>query len=322
MQMRVLIAGGCGFVGGRLATHLTEGGCLVRLGSRQLVMPPSWLPEAEITKLDWDDASALENSCADADVVIQASGMNAQDCAADPLAALSFNAIATARLASAALRAGVKRFLYLSTVHVYSSSLEGVITEDTCPKNTDSYAASHLAGEYAILDLNKKGHFKTTVLRLSNAFGAPVHKDVNCWMLLVNDLCRQAHQIGKIVLHGNGQQRRDFIALKDVCNVIEELIINKSHTDIPEVINVVSGNSLSVIAMAEVVQKRCAEILGYSPEIEISNVKKDKDQPPLLFKTERLENLGFTRLGEIDHSEIDQLINFVRNNYPSKMETS
>jgi hypothetical protein len=55
--------------------------------------------------------TAPEYSCDGVYVVIQAAGMNAQDCAADPVAALTFNGVATARLVMAASRTGVQRFI-------------------------------------------------------------------------------------------------------------------------------------------------------------------------------------------------------------------
>ena len=59
-------------------------------------------------------------ACLDVDVVVHAAGMNAKDCLADPVAA-HFNGVATARFAAAASKAGVEKFIYLSTIHVYAS---------------------------------------------------------------------------------------------------------------------------------------------------------------------------------------------------------
>jgi len=79
--------------------------------------------------------TAPEDSCDGVYVVIQAAGMNAQDCAADPVAALAFNGVATVRLVMAASRTGAQRFISLSTAHVYASPLAGTITEATYPRN-------------------------------------------------------------------------------------------------------------------------------------------------------------------------------------------
>ena len=131
--MRVLIAGGFGFAGGRLANYMHRAGYQVILGSRKASEPPDWLPRAEVARLDWNSVDALEAACSGADVVIQAAGMNAQDCAADPVAALMVNGVATARLMEAAGRAAVKRFVYLSTAHVYGSPPRAGLTKIPVP---------------------------------------------------------------------------------------------------------------------------------------------------------------------------------------------
>src|SRR3546814_17036700 len=93
--------------------------------------------------------------------------MNAQNCAANPVEALEFNGVATARLVQAAARVGIRRFIYLSTAHVYCAPLTGTITEDTCPRNLHPYATSHLAGENAVLSAVQAGEISGMVLRLS-----------------------------------------------------------------------------------------------------------------------------------------------------------
>ena len=106
--------------------------------------------------------------------------MNSKECASDPISALLVNGVDTARLVKAASRTNVKKFIYLSTAYVYSSPLDGVITEQTCLKNIHPYATSHLAGEQSVLLANQNQQLERVVFRLSNAFGAPVHKETNC----------------------------------------------------------------------------------------------------------------------------------------------
>ena len=266
--MRILITGGFGFVGGRLGQYLHQAGHQIMLGSRNANSLPNWLPNAEVVKTDWNDAGSLEQACNGADVVIQAAGINAQDCAADQIAALEVNGLGTARLLAAATRAGVKRFIYLSTAHVYSSPLIGKISEDTCPSNLHPYATSHLAGERAVLGANQRGDIEGVVLRLSNAFGMPAHKDVNCWMLLVNDLCRQAVETGKLVLHSNGLQQRDFITLTNVVLCVEYFLSLPLATYKNSVFNLGGDCSLSVYDMTLLVASRCQAVLGFTPLIE------------------------------------------------------
>ena len=315
MTLRILITGGLGFVGGRLAVHLAQAGHQIVLGSRNTVSPPAWLPQAEVAQIEWDDIAALEHSCNGADLVIQAAGMNAQDCAADPVAALAFNGVVTARLVAAASRAGVQKFIYLSTAHVYASPLVGTITEETCPRNLHPYATSHLAGEHAVLSANQREQIRGTVLRLSNAFGAPMYKDVNCWMLLVNDLCKQAVQTRKLVLQTSGLQQRDFVGMTEVCRVVEYLAVGNGAATQPSLFNVGAGVSQSVLAMAQLIQQRCVQVLGFEPVLQRVQDGVGEQHPMLTYRVDNLAALGFNSNSLDNSSEIDNLLRFCHSTF-------
>mgnify|MGYP003952193645 CR=1 FL=1 len=307
--MRVLISGGFGFVGGRLAQHLHKAGHLITLGSRRACSPPDWLPEAEVVKLNWNDFGSLFNASAGADLIIHSAGMNAQDCSADPSEALAFNGVATARFVDAACKARVKRFIYLSTAHVYGSPLTGTITEDTCPRNLHPYATSHLAGENVVLYANSCKQIEGIVMRLSNVFGAPAHPSVNCWMLLIQDLCRQAVVTGRIVLNSSGLQLRDFIPMKRVCEIFQELSTVDIAWSFDTPINLGSSNSVSVRFIAELVQARCLYLLGRSPTIHIPPSASIIKTLPFEFSTHKLAQLCLPSNIDME-SEIDSLLRF------------
>jgi len=219
--MNILITGGFGYIGGRLAQAiLANTEHQVILGSRKSQKIPSQLLGASSVITQWDSFESLENIMRGIDVVVHASGVNAQDCENDPNVAFEINGVATSNLLKAGIKQKVKRFIYLSTIHVYGSPLGGRITENSPTVGTHPYATSHLAGENSVLMESKKGNIEGIVVRLSNAFGAPVHNNVNCWMLLVNDLCRQAVSHQKLLLNSSGKQRRDFVSLTNVCNAI------------------------------------------------------------------------------------------------------
>lgn len=308
--MRILVTGGMGFIGGRLGQYLHQAGHQIVLASRKVNSLDARPSYADVVKIDWNHSRTLKQICSGFDVVIHAAGINAQDCAMDSVAALEFNGLATARLVRAASLAGVKRFIYLSTAHVYMSPLTGVISEDTCPSNLHPYATSHLAGENAVLSISQHGEIEGIVLRLSNAFGAPVSKNVNCWMLLVNDICRQAVECGKIILNSSGMQQRDFITISEVCRVIEQLSFRHfDSVDLPTVLNLGSGVSMSVLEMAQLVQQRCKLILGFEPELHRLETVSDKKNEMLKYQLDGLRKMGVDIC--IDNSfEIDNLLAF------------
>ncbi|MEI6756607.1 MAG: NAD-dependent epimerase/dehydratase family protein [Chlorobium sp.] len=319
--MRILITGGFGFIGGCLAKYLSDSGHQILLGSRFSASVPDWLPQAEVMQMNWDDGNALEESCNGIDVVIHAAGMNAQECAADPVAALEFNGLATTRLLAASICAGVRRFIYISTAHIYASPLVGEITEDSCPRNLHPYATSHLAGENALLSVNQKGQIEGIVLRLSNAFGAPMHRDVNCWTLLVNDLCRQAIETRKLILQTSGFQQRDFIGMTDFCRFVDCIVSYDGNENLPSVFNVGAGVSKSVLEMAELIQKQCKLILGFEPTLQRATMGKDERHEQLSYHCDRLAKTGFCMALD-DITEMNRLLLFCQSLFEQKKRSS
>lgn len=305
--MRVLISGGFGFVGARLAQHIHQAGHEVLLGTRKVNLSLQWLPEVEVVEMDWGNHDALVNICDSVDVIIQASGINAQDSVANPLEALAFNGLATARLLDAGCNAHVKRFIYLSTAHVYGSPLEGKITEETCATNLHPYASSHRAGESAVLYANQCNQIEGIVLRLSNAFGAPIHADANCWMLLVNDLCRQAVNMRSMTLRTTGLQRRDFITLQDVSRAVTHMIDLPNNQIKDGLFNLGSGKSFSIIEMAKLIQARCNVVLGYTPEVFRPEQTYNEKSLLLDYRINKLLNTGFILSNNIS-LEIDNIL--------------
>ena len=278
------------------------------LGSRDDRRRPTWLPRAKTVQVHWNDDLALERICSGIDVVIHTAGMNANDCAQDPVAALAFNGVATARLVLAARRMGVVRFVYLSTAHVYASPLVGTITEETCPRNLHPYATSHLAGEQAVLGACSSGNIKGVILRLSNAFGAPTHENVNCWMLVVTDLCRQAVQNGQLVLATSGTQLRDFVSLTEVCRVTEHLVTNTDGAANTGVFNVGGGASQSIIGMAQLIQQRAKQVLGFEPTLHRPSSDAIDSRMSLDYRVDRLATTGIEIKASDNVAEIDELL--------------
>jgi UDP-glucose 4-epimerase len=314
--MKVLITGGFGYLGGRLGLFLaSRPGHEVLLGSRQKNESPLWLPHVMVVQSQWNSTAGLEQICLGVDTVVHLAGMNAQECATDPSAALEFNAGVTARLLQAAVRQGVKRFIYLSTAHVYGSPLTDVITEETRPSSLHPYATSHRAGEDVVREANQRGVIEGIVIRLSNAYGAPAHKGANCWMLLVNDLCRQAATTGAMTLRSSGMQRRDFVPLQEACRAIEHLLRSPLQDLRGDVFNLGGEWSPTVWEMACLVQQRCTAVLGITPTLTRVAPQADEVTADLEYRLDALRGSGFHP--EIDRiGEIDRLLEFCQAAFP------
>ena len=83
-QRRVLITGGYGYIGGRVAHHLVEMGHKVFIGSRSKSNPPDWGSQAKVIQLRWTGSESILHACRNIGVVIHAGGMKAAGWGAGP----------------------------------------------------------------------------------------------------------------------------------------------------------------------------------------------------------------------------------------------
>ena len=89
MKHRILITGGRGFVGGRLAHSLAARGDIeLTLGSRIEHASLSWLPSVKVIAMDWSSQQSLMSACKGIDVLVLLAAINDAECLRDPTAAL------------------------------------------------------------------------------------------------------------------------------------------------------------------------------------------------------------------------------------------
>ena len=212
-------------------------------------------------------AAQLQRACENVDAVVHLAGTNARDSAADPAAALAFNAGCTAALVDVAATTDVGRLIYVSTGHVYANPLHGTIDETTPTRGAHAYATSHLAGEAAVRAAHADRSLDGIVIRLSNAFGAPMVAETDCWTLLINDVVRQAQQSGAMVLKSSGLQRRDFIPMREACRAIAHLLTLPREQIGDGLFNVGGGYSPTVVEITERVADRIERATGVRPPI-------------------------------------------------------
>jgi UDP-glucose 4-epimerase len=305
MNREILITGGLGYVGGRVAQHLASVPDIkLRLTSRTPpAAPPAWLTNGRVVA--WDSASpAVGPLLEGVDTVVHFAALNEIDSARDPVQALHVNGTETVRLLLAAQQAGVRRFIYFSTAHVYGAPLVGNIDERTLPRPIHPYAISHKVAEDFVLAQHDQGKIEGVVFRLSNGFGAPTNPDVNRWTLIANDLCRQAVTGRKLVLKSSGLQRRDFVTLDDVARCVAHFIDLPTPQLQDGLFNLGGECVLSMYEMAEAIARRCEAVLGFRPPIERPSPAPGEAAPELRYQISKLKAAGFTLEGRVD-DEID-----------------
>jgi UDP-glucose 4-epimerase len=148
----IALTGSTGFIGRHLLTELPKRGYRVRV----LLRRPSEVPAGASSAVIGDIASPHNMAAAlrDVDMVIHSAGLAHAMSGRPEDDYRSINTEATVRLAQAAERAGVKRFVFLSSIRAQSGpAAEGVLTEDMEPMPTDAYGRSKLEAERGLAEL-------------------------------------------------------------------------------------------------------------------------------------------------------------------------
>lgn len=318
MKNTVLLTGGFGNLGGRLSSYLHKQQMFnIRLGSRISRTAPSWAPSAQTTRLDVLDMASLNTSLSGVDIVVHLAAMNDVECANDPELARTVNVEGTRNLLESVTTAGVGRFIYLSTAHVYGTPPVGTLTESTIPYPQHPYGVTHLEAEQFVGKVHDSGQMTGIRIRCANGFGAPMNPGVNIWHILVNDLCRQAVEYGTLTLKSHGDQERNFVPVHDICEAVLHLIGLDQQNVGDGLFNLGHKDSSSVWNMAQRIAKRCESVLGFTPPINRPPAEPNENLKSLDYRSDKIRATGFTPLGDVD-GEIDQLLEFCAREFPRR----
>jgi len=231
--MRLLVAGGAGYVGSALIPRLLERGYLVD------VVDLFWfgnnLP-AETGLLSKDLFDMTVEDLKDYDQVIFLAGLSN-----DPMAEFSpnknfvYNAAAPAYLAYTAKKAGVKRYIYASSCSVYGYTVNELYDETRPVASSYPYGISKLQGEQGVMSL-VDGGFSVIALRKGTISGYSPRMRLD---LIVNIMFRTALHEGAITIN-NPSIWRPILAMEDAISAYIRVI--EAHESISGIFNIASGN--------------------------------------------------------------------------------
>ena len=309
----VLITGGLGCLGGNLGKYLMNAGYQVIIGSsRKNAKLPNELKNCSLVYTNFDDVNSLSKACDKVDCVVHLATINSKQSQDNPQLAINVNGIGTCNLIQSSVKSGVKFFLYFSTAHIYGSPLVGKIDESYNPKPLHPYSITHRLAEDFLLESIDKKKIKGSVFRLSNSVGLPLTKEANCWMLFVNDACKQAIDDRQIIIHSNPNIERDFIPVDSVCKATEYFLSSYASSVYP-VYNLGSGVSYTLLQMAEIIANRCEKIFGFNPKIRF-NDDTVLENTKLKYKVDKLNSaMGHEMNHNLEHS-IDEVLRFCATN--------
>jgi UDP-glucose 4-epimerase len=149
----VALTGATGFIGRHLLRELPNRGYKVRV----LLRRPTMLPPEASSAVVGDLAAPrnMSNALAGVDAVIHSAGLAHGVSGLPEDDYRTINTEATVGLARAAARAGVRRFVFLSSIRAQSGHVASEVqTEDMEPRPTDAYGRSKLEAERGLADVN------------------------------------------------------------------------------------------------------------------------------------------------------------------------
>ncbi len=262
-----LVTGGAGFIGSNIVHALVARGETVRVLDN--FSTGSWANLAEVRDRieviegDVRDPSVLQRALAGVEYVShQAALRSVPRSVDDPLSTDAVNTHGTLQLLVAARAAGtVKRVVYASSSSVYGDSPALPKEEDQTPAPISPYAVSKLAGEYYCRTFTRLYGLETVSLRYFNVFG-PRQSPESKYAAVVPLFIRAALRGEPLVVHGDGEQSRDFTYID---NVVQANLLACTQPNVGgEVFNVACNERHSVLEIAHTV----ARLVGKPIKIE------------------------------------------------------
>jgi UDP-glucose 4-epimerase len=250
--MNFLITGAAGFLGSHLANRLAWEGHQVRgLDDLSTGDPNVLHPEVLFTRGDVNDRPKLWTLLQEVDCVYHlAARVSVPESILYPREYNAVNVGGTVSLMEAMRDVGVRRVVLISSGAVYGDQQGQPLRESATPDPRSPYAVSKLAAEFYVRTIGDLWKIETVSLRVFNAYGPGQHLPPSHPPVIPNML-RQANRGGTIVIHGGGQQTRDYVYVDDVVSAMVAASTAPNLDNL--VINVGSGTETSVSELATLV---------------------------------------------------------------------
>jgi len=275
-DVRLLVTGSGGFLGGQVAHHLAADRSNQVTGFDLLPSSDESFPSIEG---DLCDLKSLQDATKQIDVVVHFAGVGDVYVAAErPELAAQANVVGTTNVATAATRAGA-RVVYASTWEVYGPPItEPVDEEHTCDPG-HIYAATKRAGEVILRALHHHDGLPVVILRLGTAYGPGMRPNT-----VFNRFVEAAKSRREVVVQGSGAQWRQFTHTSDIAAAVQLAAASELND---KTLNIVSEESVTILQLAEMVASRYRAAVTFTPE------RPGDPAPARISSAEALRTLGW-----------------------------
>ncbi len=268
--MRILVTGGCGFIGSHVVEELIGRGHEVEVLSRPNCNLSN-IKEHKDMKHHNADVSSREKVFAEIekglDGVIHMSALvNVDQSRSEPLRFLDVNVGGTVNVMEAVRLKGIPRFLHMSTCEAYGNIPEGKAAETHALNPLSPYAVSKFAAErYVLAYAATYPEMGIRIIRGFNQYGP--RQSAEKWGAVIPKFMTSIIKGEKLRVFGGGKQTRDYVFVKDTARGIADAF----ERDLPngEIVNLATGRDESILEVAETV----CRLSGKDPNEFIEHVQ-------------------------------------------------
>ncbi len=279
-----LITGGCGFIGVNLVKVLKERGDYIRIldnlsiGGREdlsavtnfkEVSSPG-RPSGVIVELmvgDVTDSKAALSSVNGIDTVVHlAAHTGVVPSLENPRFDCEQNVFGTLNMLEASRKSGVDSFVFASSGAPLGDQ-DMPLDEQKVPRPLSPYGASKLAGEAYCSAYHGSFDLNTVVLRFSNAYGPYSFKKGS----VIAEHLRRILFSKPLVVYGDGNQTRDFIHVRDLC---QAMVKAGEGSQGGEVFQIATGVETSVNDLVSIIINLAGKDLAEKIEVNHKPVRK------------------------------------------------
>jgi UDP-glucose 4-epimerase len=248
-----VVTGGAGFIGSHLCDALLAAGHRVRvLDDFSTGRAENLDPCCEVVRGDVADPRAVLAALAGAAGCYHLAAIaSVQRCNEDWLQTHRVNQGGTVSVLDAARALGGLPVVYASSAAVYGDLGERAAREDICAAPLTAYGADKLGSELHATAAFLVHGVPTLGLRFFNVYG-PRQDPFSPYSGVISIFARRLTEGMPITLHGDGEQTRDFVHVRDVVAHLSAAMARLASAGGTAVVNVCTGQAVSVRALAEV----------------------------------------------------------------------